>query len=77
MIKKKSDSPDDDTSIHDAKRLIPIPKNFFVTHPQIHPEVFLGDTAFDSDKSYKDLLSGDFGKDALVHEKYFLKYISL
>lgn len=61
---KKSDSPDEDKSIHDAKLLIPTLQDFFKTHPLINPKTFLGDAAFDSVGLYKSLLSGHtFGKD--------------
>ena len=71
---KKSDSPDEDKSVHDARLLIPTLVDFFKKHPVIHPKTFLGDAAFDSVGLYKDLLSGDtFGKN-----RHFLKaYIPL
>lgn len=56
---KKSDSPDDDKSIHDARLLIPTLIDFFKTHPLINPTTFLGDAAFDSVGLYKSLLTGD------------------
>ena len=63
-IEKKSDSPDEDKSVHDARLLIPTLKDFFLAHPLINPKTFLGDTAFDSAGLYKALLSGDtFGID--------------
>jgi hypothetical protein len=64
---KKSDSPDEDKSIHDARLLIPTLKDFFRAHPLINPKTFLGDAAFDSAAIYKALLTGDtFGS-----EKHF------
>jgi hypothetical protein len=64
---KKSDSPDEDKSIHDARLLIPTLKDFFKAHPLIDPKTFLGDAAFDSASVYKALLTGDtFGS-----EKHF------
>ena len=45
---KKSDSPDEDKSIHDARLLIPTLMDFFKAHPLINPKTFLGDAAFDS-----------------------------
>jgi hypothetical protein len=63
VVDKKSKSPDEDKSVHDAKLLIPTLTDFFKTHPLINPKSFLGDAAFDSVAVYKALLSGDtFGK---------------
>ena len=56
IVDKKSDSPDEDKSLHDSKALIPILKDFFMKHPSIKPDVFLGDAAFDSGLIYKSLL---------------------
>lgn len=56
VIEKKSDSPDEDKSLADAKALIPVLKDFFDKHPLINPKVFLGDAAFDSIDIYKYLL---------------------
>lgn len=55
----KSDSPDEDKSIHDARLLIPTLQDFFNAHPLINPKTFLGDAAFDSVNIYEQLLSGD------------------
>ena len=60
---RKSDSPDEDKSIHDARLLIPTLQDFFKVHPLINPKTFLGDAAFDSVAIYEQLLSGDtFGE---------------
>lgn len=56
---KKSDSTDEDKSIHDARLLIPTLQDFFHAHPLINPKTFLGDAAFDSVALYKSLLTGD------------------
>ena len=48
VIEKKSDSPDEDKSLADAKALIPTLMDFFKKHPLINPKTFLGDAAFDS-----------------------------
>lgn len=56
---KKSDSPDEDKSIHDARLLIPTLQDFFKVHPLFNPKTFLGDAAFDSVSLYEQLLSGD------------------
>ena len=73
-VEKKSDSPDEDKSVHDAKLLIPTLKDFFTKHPLINPKTFLGDAAFDSCLLYRELLTGNtFGT-----EKHFSKaYIPL
>ena len=55
-VDKKSDSPDEDKSLHDAKALSPVLKDFFSKHPSIKPKTFLGDKAFDSANIYKSLL---------------------
>ena len=59
VVEKKSDSPDEDKLVHDAKLLIPTLKDFFAKHPLINPKLFLGDAAFDSVLLYKQLLTGD------------------
>ena len=79
VIEKKSDSPDEDKSVHDARLLIPTLKDFFAAHPLINPKTFLGDAAFDSVMLYKELLSGNtFGTDADGNGIHFQKaYIPL
>lgn len=63
VVGKKSDSPDEDKSVHDSKLLIPTLKDFFEKHPLINPKVFLGDAAFDTAQLFKHLLSGNtFGE---------------
>ena len=63
VVEKKSDSPDEDKSLGDAKALIPTLKDFFKAHPLINPKTFLGDAAFDAIAIYKALLTGDtFGE---------------
>ena len=56
---KKTDAPDEDKSVGDARLLLPLLKDFFRKHPLINPKTFLGDAAFDSIDIYKSLLSGD------------------
>ena len=56
---KKTDAPDEDKSVGDARLLLPLLKDFFRKHPLINPKTFLGDAAFDSIEIYKALLSGD------------------
>jgi len=79
IIEKKSDSPDEDKSVHDARLLIPTLQDFFSAHPLLNPKTFFGDAAFDSVKLYKDLLSGHtFGIDDLGNGIHFEKaYIPL
>ena len=71
VVKKKSDSPDEDKSVHDSKLLLPTLKDFFSKHPLINPKTFLGDAAFDTIELYKSLLSGDtFGTDKHFQKAY-------
>jgi len=68
IIEKKSDSPDEDKSLGDAKALLPVLIDFFTKHPLINPSTFLGDSAFDTVEIYK----------ALFHDLHFQKaYIPL
>lgn len=74
ILEKKSDSPDEDKSVHDARLLIPTLQDLFAAHPLINPNTFLGDAAFDSAKLYKELLSGEtFGRDADGNGIHFQK----
>jgi transposase len=74
VVDKKSDSPDEDKSVHDARLLLPTLHDFFRLHPLINPHIFLGDAAFDSIPVYKELLSGDtFG----TSRHFFKAYIPL
>lgn len=79
ILNRKSDSPDEDKSVHNAILLIPTLQDFFLAHPLIHPKTFLGDAAFDSVKLYTELLSGDtFGTDPHGSGIHFQKaYIPL
>ncbi len=54
-IEKKSDSPNEDKSIGDATSLVPVLSDFFTLHPSFHPDIFLGDSAFDSAEIYGQL----------------------
>ena len=76
---KKTDAPDEDKSVGDARLLLPLLKDFFRKHPLINPKTFLGDAAFDSIEIYKALLSGDtFGYDPDGTPRIFEKaYIPL
>lgn len=55
VIEKRSDSPDEDKSLHDSKALIPVLIDFFKYHPLIKPHTFLGNAAFDTLAIYKSL----------------------
>lgn len=55
-VEKKSDSPNEDKTLHDSKALVPTLKNFFKNHPNIKANIFIGDAAFDSNKIYAALL---------------------
>jgi len=57
FVEKKTDSPEEDKSLGDAKALIPVLKDFFDKHPLINPKVFLGDAAFDTVNIYKSLFN--------------------
>jgi len=57
IIEKKTDSPDEDKTLGDAKALIPVLKDFLAKHPLINPKIFIGDSAFDSGTIYKSLLT--------------------
>ena len=70
-VEKKSDSPDEDKSVHDARLLIPTLVDFFKKHPVINPKTFLGDAAFDSVALYKELLTGNtFGENCHFSKAY-------
>jgi len=58
-VEKKSDSPDEDKSIGDSKALKPVLSDFFAWHPDFHPNIFLGDSAFDTIETY-GFLKNDF-----------------
>ena len=71
LVQKKSDSPDEDKSVHDSRLLIPTLKDLFIKHPLINPKTFLGDAAFDSMELYKALLSGNtFGEKRHFQKAY-------
>ena len=71
VVEKKSNSPDEDKSVHDSKLLIPTLNDFFSKHQMINPKTFLGDAAFDSAAIYKELLSGNtFGESRHFSKAY-------
>jgi hypothetical protein len=59
IVSKKSDSPDEDKSIGDSSSLKPVLSDFFAVHPDFHPDIFMGDSAFDSYDTY-GMLKSDF-----------------
>ena len=68
---KKSDSPNEDKSVHESRLLIPTLQDFFDAHPLINPKTFLGDSSFDSALIYKDLLtSNKFGSGINFQKAY-------
>ena len=73
-VEKKSDSPDEDKSVHDSRLLIPTLKDFFLKHPLINPKTFLGDAAFDTAALYPKLLTGNTFGD---HKHFDKAYIPL
>lgn len=73
FVEKKSNSPDEDKSLADAKALIPVFKDFKKKHPLIHPKIFLADAAFDSIEIYKYLLQETSVEQAYIPLKNKLK----
>ena len=59
-VEKRSDDPDVDKELGDAKTLLPVLRDFHDAHPSLRYANFLGDAAFDSYELYGALL-GKFG----------------
>lgn len=59
-VEKKSDSPEEDKTIGDSSALRPVLSDYFASHPDFHPDTFLGDAAFDSADVF-GFLKNDFG----------------
>ena len=71
LVQKKSDSSDEDKSVHDTRLLIPTLKAFFRKHSLINPKIFLEDAAFDTMELYKVLLTGNtFGEKRHFQKAY-------
>ena len=51
-VEKKSDSPEEDKSIGDATCLKPVLSDFFSLHQSFKPDIFLGDSSFDTIETY-------------------------
>jgi len=66
VIEKKSKSPDEDKSLADSKALLPTLKDFKTRHPDINPDIFLGDAAFDTIEIYKSLFNDFSFKKAFI-----------
>lgn len=66
VVEKKSKSPDEDKSLADSKALLPTLKDFKKRHPDIEPNVFLGDAAFDTIEIYKSLFEDFSFKKAFI-----------
>lgn len=45
---KRFDSPDEDKSIEDSTSLKPVLSDFLSLHPAFQPDIFLGDSSFDT-----------------------------
>lgn len=67
-VELKADSPNELKSLADAKALLPTLNDFFEKHPQIEPNIFIGDSAFDTVEIYSELL----GNDSLCFKKAFI-----
>ena len=59
-VEKRSDDPDADKELGDAKTLLPVLRDFHDAHPSLRYATFLGDAAFDSYELYGALL-GEYG----------------
>jgi hypothetical protein len=60
IVEKRSDNPDLDKEIGDAKALLPVLHDFRTSHPSLTYATFMGDSAFDSYDLYGALL-GEYG----------------
>ncbi len=65
-VEKRSDSPDEDKSIGDSSSLKPVLSDFFTLHPAFHPDIFLGDSAFDTIETYGFLIEEFHFSKALI-----------
>lgn len=59
-VDKRSDNPDADKEIGDAKALLPVLRDFRAAHPSLTYSTFMGDSSFDSYDLYTALL-GEYG----------------
>ena len=65
-VEKKSKSPDEDKSLADSKALLPTLSDFKLRHPDITPDIFLGDASFDTIEIYKSLFEDFNFKKAFI-----------
>lgn len=66
IIDKKSDAPDHDKSLADAKALLPVLTDFYHKHPSFKPHCFIGDAAFDTINIYDGLFNSLHFKQAFI-----------
>lgn len=66
VVEKKSKAPDEDKSLADSKALLPTLKDFKNKHPNVNPDIFLGDAAFDTIEIYKSLFEDFSFKKAFI-----------
>ncbi len=59
-VEKRSDNPNADKEIGDAKALLPVLRDFRAVHPSLAYSTFMGDSSFDSYDLYTALL-GEYG----------------
>ena len=65
-VEKKSKSPDEDKSLADSKALLPTLSDFKLRHPDITPDIFLGNASFDTIEIYKSLFEDFNFKKAFI-----------
>ncbi len=65
-VEKESKSPDEDKSLADSKALLPTLSDFKLRHPDITPDIFLGDVSFDTIEIYKFLFEDFNFKKAFI-----------
>ena len=65
-VEKKSKSPDEDKSLADSKTLLPTLSDFKLRHPDITPDIFLGDASFYTIEIYKSLFEDFNFKKAFI-----------
>ena len=79
ILEKKSNSPDEDKSVHDVRLLVPALQDLFAAHPLFQPDTFYETPLLTPQNSIKNFFSGDtFGTDADGNGRHFQKsYIPL
>lgn len=66
IVKKKTDSPNEDKSIEDATYLKSVLSDLFSLYPDFHPDTFLGDSFFDTIETYGMLLNDFHCSEVLI-----------